>query len=427
MNRWITLLALVAGAAEAAPAPPPSPPWIAIVGATVHTGTGEVIEGGVVVIQNGKIVKVGKGLTPPPGAEVIAAQGAVVTPGLTDPLTSLGLIEVELESTSRDDEQGGGDRIRAGFRAADGYNPASSVIAVTRAEGVTSAGVVPTGGLFSGQSAWADLDGATAAEALAEAPLALHIRLGAHAVEGQGGGGHGTAILRVREAFDDARVFARRRADWERNQTRAFAASRLDLEALNLALDRTIVTVFHVSRAADILTALAVAREFKLRAVIAGGAEAWKVASQLASAKVPVILFPLVNGPQSFDSLGARDDNAALLHAAGVAVAISTNETHNARKLRQEAGNAVRAGLPYAAALAAITRVPAEAYGLGARYGTLAPGRVANVVVWSGDPLEIGSYARAVIIRGRKVSTRSRQSALFERYRKAPTGAATGR
>lgn len=409
--------ALLLGAPPRGHAAPPRPrPPLAIVGGTVHLGTGEVIDKGVILIEGGRIQRVGKGLVPPPGAEIIDAQGAIVTPGLVDALTGIGLVEVAAESTSRDDNLGGADLIRAAFRVVDGYNPASVTIGVTRAEGVTSVGVIPSGGLVSGQSAWADLDGATASDAIAQAPLGLHVHLQVDAK----GAGHATALLRLREALDDARTFATHRAAWERNQSRPFVASHLDLEALGLALERKVVVVFHVDRAADILAVLTVAREFQLRPVIAGGAEAWRVADTLAQAKAPVIVFPLVTGPESFETLGAREDNAALLAAAGVPVILSTEETHNVRKLRQVAGNAVRAGLPHATALAAITRVPAEALGMGARYGTLAPGKVANIAIWSGDPLEISTQVRALIIHGRPVSLRNRQTALFEKYRKPP-------
>ena len=394
-------------------------PVIAYAGATVHLGNGEVIQDATVVIAGGKIQQIGKGLAAPGGATLLPAKGMVITPGLVDALTSIGLVEVDLESSTRSDRQLAppNDSVHAGFRAADAYNPASIVIAVARSEGLTSVGVIPTGGLISGQSAWADLDGATAEEAIAAAPLALHVHLDGDA-PGEGAG-HGTAILKVREAFDDARTFQKSRAAWERNQTRRFAPSRLDLEALAGALDQKLPVVFHVDRAADILAALKIAAEFKLRPVIAGGAEAWKVAPQLAAAKVPVILFPLQQ-PSSFDALGAREDNAALLDKAGVAVGISTGETHNARKLRQEAGNAVRSGLPYEAALAAITRVPAEALGLGARYGTFAVGKAANLVLWSGDPLEIGTQVLDVVIRGHRLPLKSRQTALLDKYRRLP-------
>ena len=393
-------------------------PVVAYAGATVHLGNGEILQDAMVVIAGGKITQLGKGLAAPGGATLVPAKGMVITPGLVDALTSVGLVEVELESSTRSDQQHAtSDTDHAGYRAADGYNPASVLIAVARSEGLTSVGVIPSGGLISGQSAWADLDGATAEEAIAAAPLALHVHLDGDAPGD--GAGHGTAILKVREALDDARAFQKSRAAWERNQTRRFAPSRLDLEAIAGALDQKIPVVFHVDRAADILAALSLAKEFKLRPVIAGGAEAWKVAPTLAAARVPVIVYPLQQ-PSSFDALGAREDNAAILDKAGVAVGISTGETHNARKLRQEAGNAVRSGLPHEAAIAAITRVPAEALGMGARYGTLAVGKTANLVVWSGDPLEIGTLVLDVVIRGHRLPLKSRQSALLEKYRRLP-------
>ena len=426
-----TLLATEAIAQPARPAPAPAPAAakattpdpaaaapLAIVGGRVHTGTGEVLEDATILLEKGLVQKIGKGLAVPAGITTIDAKGAIVTPGFVDALTAIGLVEVSQEESTRDDNPGGKDPIRAAFRAADGYNPVSSVVGITRAEGVTSAGIVPTGGLFSGQSAWADLDGETREVSLSPVPLALHVHL-------DGGfdsdrGGPAAALLLAREVFDDARTFQKNRAAWERNQSRAFAASRLDLEALTEALAGRIPVVFHVDRAADILAAVTLAKEFGLRPVIAGGAEAWKVASRLAESKVAVMVNPLEPGPTTFDALGMRDDNAALLHAAGVPVVITTNDVHNARKLRQLAGNAVRAGLPHAAAIAAITRGPAEALGLGAKYGTLAPGKVANLVVWSGDPLEIASRPLAVVIRGKKVDLSNRQSALFARYRKLP-------
>ena len=411
------------GAALALPPPNPAAPakaaapksLVAIVGATVETGKGPALNDAVVLVEGDHIVSVTAGGAAPAGATIVDGKGKLVTCGFVDAFTSIGLVEVDLEDDARDDSQGGEDRIRAGFRAEDAYNPLGTVAKITRREGVTSAGVVPTGGLFSGQSLWADLDGEVARDAIVKAPLALHVH-----VESGGGaasGGRGASILRIREAFDDARVFQKNRAAWERNQSREFAPSRLDLEAIVRTLGGAVPVVFHVDRAADILTVLGLAKEFALRPIIAGGAEAWRVAADLAAAKVPVFVHPLLPGPTSFDTLGARDDNAARLAAAGVSVGISTHDTHNARKLRQEVGNAIRAGLSREAALASVTRVPAEAFGLGARYGTLEKDRVANLVVWSGDPFELATRATAVMIRGRWVTLESRQSELFDKYR----------
>lgn len=389
---------------------------VAIVGATVETGAGPSLANATVIVEGDLVREVVVAGAAPAGAEVIDGKGKVVTAGLIDAMTSVGLVEIDLEKDARDDDQGGGDRIRAGFRAVDGYNPLSTIVRITRLEGVTSVLSVPSGGLFPGQSLFADLDGETTSEAVARAPAALHV-----SVESGGGSEHGgraTSILRIREAFDDARAFKKNRASWERNQSRPFAPSRLDLEAIVSALDGKIPVVIHVDRAADILTVLGLAKEFDLkRIVIAGGAEAWRVADALAKAKVPVIVHPLIPGPVSFDAIGARDDNAALLARAGVAVTISSFDTHNARKLRQEVGNAIRAGLPREAALASVTRAPAEALGLGAQYGTLEKGKRANLVVWSGDPFELSTRAERVLIRGKAVTLESRQSALFAKYR----------
>jgi imidazolonepropionase-like amidohydrolase len=374
------------------------------------------LEGAVITIADGKIVGVASGGAPAAADDVLDATGKLVTAGLSDLLTSVGLVEIGLEKRARDDALASSDPVRAAFLAADGYNPDSSLIAVTRREGVTSVGVLPRGGLVSGQSAWADLDGDSQDTALGERRIALHVFVD----DAQHGGGElnrGTALLRLRELFEDARVFKQSPAQFERRQLRQLSASRLDLLAVKEVLDGRLPVVFHVDRASDILAALRVAKQHKLRPIIASAAEGWKVRRELGAAKAPVVVYPFDNLPRSFSALGARDDNAALLASAGASVSISSGETHNARKLRQVAGNAIRAGLPYDAALAAVTLEPARAVGLAARYGSVEPGRVANLVVWSGDPFEISTRAEAVVIRGRSVSLRSRQTALFERYR----------
>ncbi|MEZ4299601.1 MAG: amidohydrolase family protein [Polyangiaceae bacterium] len=395
---------------------------IAIRGAKVYTGEGDPLEDAVILITGDEIKSVGKSLATPPGAEVIDAKGQIITPGLVDPLTHAGLTEVELEPTANDEtESPSKDRIRAAYRAADAYNPESTVLPVCRTGGLTSVGVVPSGGLISGQSAWADLLPGTATDALAAAPLALHVHLETGA--DPQGGSRGAAVRAVREAFDDARTFQKNRAAWERNQSRPFSASRLDLDALALALPGAnkasprIPVVFHADKASTLLTALSIAAEFGLTPVIAGGAEAWRIRSTLAKSKVPVIVNPLLPGPDSFDMLGARPDNAALLVAAGVPVSLTTGETHNARKLRQAAGNAVRAGLPHTAAIAAITRAPAEALGMSAKYGTLTPGKKANLALWSADPLELSTRLVALYIHGKKQSLTTRQTLLLQKYR----------
>ena len=173
-----------------------------------------------------------------------------------------------------------------------------------------------------------------------------------------------------------------------------------------------------VNRAADIRQLLRWAQRHSVRIAISGGAEAWKLAPQLAAAKVPVFVDPLANLPSDFDSLGASMDNAARLRAAGVDVGFSQrgDASHNARKVRQLAGNAVAAGLPWADGLAGLTRVPAEAFGVAGTLGPIAPGKRADLVLWSGDPLEVNAVALQVWMDGRAIPMRSRQTELRDRY-----------
>jgi imidazolonepropionase-like amidohydrolase len=172
-----------------------------------------------------------------------------------------------------------------------------------------------------------------------------------------------------------------------------------------------------VARATDIRRAIEFARRQGMRTVIAGGDEAWLVADELAKANVPVLLDALSNLPSSFDTIGARLDNAALLHRAGVRIAFTQfGESHNARKIRQLAGNAVAHGLPPDVALAGLTARPAEIFGLGGERGHVARGQVADLVLWSGDPLEVTTVPEQVWINGRAVEMRSRQTELRDRY-----------
>jgi len=410
---------LLAGSAAMIATGPTSTLWAAegrvtLAGGTIWQGKAEPLKNAVVDIDDGKVVSITSGSAS--GTHVIDVTGKVVTAGLVDLLTNTGVIEVSLEPSTRDDRQAKlHDPVRAAFRTADGYNPASSIVPITRREGLTSVGVIPHEGLVPGQSAWADLSGATPGDALASTSLALHVNLhdGAH---GHFDGSRGTAMLRLRELFDDARAFKANPRGYDRRELRNLGASRLDLLTVVRALDGELPVFFHVDRASAIVSVLKLAADNNLDAVLASAAEAWKVASQIAAANVPAIVYPLDHGPRSFAALGAREDNAARLHRAGVRIALSTGSTHNARKLRQAAGNAVRAGLPHRAALDAVTDAPARICKMD-DYGSLQKGRVANIAVWSGDPFELSSRGERMFIRGREVSLQSRQTALFERYR----------
>lgn len=394
-------------------APPAAAQTVAITGATVHPVTGGPIDNATVLVRDGRIVAVGAGVEVPSGAERIDANGYVVTPGLIDAGSALGLTEVGAVGDTRDYVLGADDPVRAAFDVVDGINPNSSLIPVARLLGVTTSLTSPSGGLIAGRAAMIDLAGGSVDEMLVRPRAAMMASFDAD----DAGGARGGVSLRLREVLDDARFWRDNRAAFDRGAARTLAASRLDLEALQPVLAGEMPLVVTVDRASDIEAVLRIAADYGLDLVLRSGAEAWMVADELAVAGVPVILRPLTNAPSSFARLGARFDNAALLAAAGVPVVLTSFETHRAGDLTWQAGNAVRAGLDWAEALRSVTLTPATVFGVDADYGSIEAGKVANLVVWTGDPFELASRPVHVMIRGELVPTTSRQRELFERYR----------
>lgn len=392
---------------------------VAIEGGTVHTISGDVIEGGTVLISaDGKIEAVGKaGAVTVPGAyKKIDASGKVVTPGLFDAYTSLGLVEIWAVKASRHASSGPGN-FNASHLAADSFNRRSANIPIQREGGVTDVVIIPDGGVIQGQAAHISLAGEAVFAATVTPSVAMIMRLGSRAASTLGTS-RGGVLATLRQVYQDARFYQKNKTKYDERRSRDLSAPAGDLDALSRTFERGLPVMFLVDRAGDIEAALAFAKEQNIAPVIVGGAEAWMVRDQLAAAKVPVITNPLYNLPADFDELGSRADNAALLAAAGVQVILSTFESHNVRKLRQIAGNAVRAGLDYDSALRAITLTPATTMGAGATHGSLEKGKVANVVIWSGDPLEFSSRVEVMMIQGKEVSLENRQRALFSRYDK---------
>jgi imidazolonepropionase-like amidohydrolase len=234
-----------------------------------------------------------------------------------------------------------------------------------------------------------------------------------------GGGSRAGVAQRLRRVFDDALEYSRRRTDYTRAQMQQLAAGAADLDALLPVLRGQLPLVIVANRRSDIETALRIGREYKLRLILAGAAEGWMIPGEIAAAGVPVLAEPLDNIP-SYDALGIRYENAALLAKGGVKVALLETATENTRDLRQQAGNAVAYGMTWDQALRAVTLTPAEVFGVADRYGSLEPGKVANVVVWSGDPFEFSTGVEHVFIRGKEIPLRSRQTELLERYKSLP-------
>lgn len=420
-----TMLAQTAPpAARPAPRPapvvaPPAAPveTVAITNARVLPVSGPAIDRATVLIRGRKIVAVGAGIQAPAGARVIDATGRIVTPGWIESATQIGIVEIGSGADGTTDQASTDKDLSAAFNVVDSFNGESTVIAVTRADGITRAVVMPagTGHVILGQGALFDLSGAQVPASVVKAPVAMFANLGEAGAASEGGS-RASAMLRLREALQDAVDFSRNRAAWNMAQRRPYARGRLDMEALGPVVRGELPLAVHANRASDLLAAMRLADEFHLKLILMGAAEGWRVAAELAARKVPVVVKPLTNIP-SFDALGATLENAARLSQAGVTLVLSSFETHKARNLRQEAGNAIANGLDPDAALRAVTLEPARVWGIADRAGSLEPGKDADVVIWSGDPFELTTNAERVFIAGREISRDTRQKQLFEKYR----------
>jgi imidazolonepropionase-like amidohydrolase len=378
--------------------------------------SGPAIEGGTVLIRAGKIAAVGADVQVPAGARVIDGTGKVVTPGWLESATHIGIVEIpSAEGTA--DEKTTDPGLSVAFNVVDSFNGETTVIPITRVDGITRAVVMPagTGHVLRGQGAVMILNGAQVPDSVSKAPAAMFAALGeaGAALEGKS---RASAMLRLREALQDALDFARNRAAWNMAQRRQYGRGRLDLEALGPVVRGELPLAIEANRASDILAAIRLAQELNLKLILMGAAEGWRVADVIAARKVPVVIKPLTNIP-GFDALGATLENAARLSKAGVTVILSSFDTHNARNLRQEAGNAISYGMDRDAALRAVTLEPARIWGIADRYGSLEIGKDADVVVWSGDPFELTTGPEHVFIGGREMPKETRQRLLFEKYK----------
>jgi hypothetical protein len=431
MSRHRMPKAALAAALCAAAAAPAFAQDVLIAGARVHTaGAAGTLERADVLVRGGSIAAIGADLAAPAGVTVVDAAGLALTPTLFGGLSGLGVEEVSGEPSTVDHNLAlnGPMQVpavepdwRPEFDVLPAFNPRSAAIGVNRVAGigwtVLAPGSVSGGSFVAGQGAAVVLDGRFDAEL--DGSRTLFINLGSDAVM-LSGGSRAAQYMLIEQALREARP-----------APAAGMMAMVPSHGLLTPLGRETLmryarggrVVFHVDRAADIRQALALAKRAGFAPVIAGGTEAWMVAPELAAAKVPVLLDALVNLPGNFDQLGARLDNAARLHAAGVAVAFTQggDATHNARKVRQLAGNAVANGLPWEAGLAGLTAVPADTFGVGDRHGRIETGRRADLVLWTGDPLEVSTVARQVFLGGRAIPMRSRQTELRDRYL-APAG-----
>ena len=445
---------MLLAAACLASASPLAAQTIAITNGTVVLGDGsEPIIGGTVVVRNGRIVSAGAGVTVPSGAEVIDAKGKWVTPGIVAGFSRLGLSEVDLGADGSDDTETRNSPFSAAIDVAPAINPKASTIAVSRADGVTRAVVAPVAGksIFGGQGAI--IDTGDDMDAVLRARAFQFVELGEGGAD-RAGGARSAAFVLFRNALREAEQLSRRvgplavGADGpdastrevvrNPNESRLYSSeagraedvllTRFDAAALVPVLRGQQLLLVHVERAKDILNVLALRREFpRLKIALVGATEGWTVASQIAQSGVWVIASALNDLPASFEMLAATQSNIGRMRAAGVKVAmgmIDDNDTRYVRNQRQYAGNLVAlgkvpgaAGLSWGEAFAMISSKPAEAVGLGKEIGSLTAGRRGDVVIWSGDPLELSSAAEAVWIDGVRQPLENHQTKLRDRYR----------
>ena len=387
--------------------------------ATVHTVTARgALEKTDVLVRAGRIAAVGSALAAPAGAVTVEANGRPLTPGLFGGINGLGIEEVSLEAATVDSAHTPGvmtppqaAEMRPEFDVSPAFNPSSLLIPVARVEGITwtllAPASLPGGSIIAGQGGPVSLDGSDAG--FSSATRTLFVTLG-EAATPLTGNSRASAYMLLDQAVREARPQgAMRDGDF-----RLLTAAGRETLARYLGGGRI---AFRAERASDIRHALAFAKRVGAKPVIVGGSEAWKLAAELARADVPVLIEVLGNLPASFDQLGAGYANAKLLHAAGVRIAFNLGgDAHNARKIRQTAGIAVAYGLPWDAALAALTTNPATIFGLGAERGRIEAGMAADLVLWSGDPLEVTTVSEQVWIGGRAIPMRSRQTELRDRY-----------
>ena len=433
------LLALLLGAAPIAA----FGETIVITNAKIETaGPQGEIASGAVVIKDGKIAAVGANLAAPAGARVIDAHGQVLSPGVVAASTSLGAMEVEGVQSTHD--EAAGSEIGAGFDIAYSINPASATIPIAREAGVTRAVVTPTSARGGGGDSDEDFDAArltagggekksSGAGLFAGQAAVIHTASGdpdpvlkskvAVVMDfGEAGartaGSRGAEVVLLKEALEDARAFQKNRAAFDKGET-ASRLARADLEALVPVAEGRTPLLVRVHRASDIRLVLRLAREAHLKLILEGAEEAWMVAPELAAAGVPVLIDSEADLPESFESLGARLDNAARLQSAGVLIAIvGSRDFNNVRQARFNAGTAVANGLPYAAALAAVTSNPAKIWGFGDKSGSIEVGKDADLVLWSGDPFETSTWPTAVFVAGRLQPQDARILKLRDRYAK---------
>jgi imidazolonepropionase-like amidohydrolase len=418
-------------------------PTYAITGATIHTLAGQTIENGVVVLRDGHILDVGANVAVPEGASVIDADGLHVYPGMVDAFSRLGLTEVGSVPATQDvSELGSWNPHLAAYTA---IYPASEHIPVARANGVTHALSAPGsgggfrgggGGGIPGQATLMHLDGWTIEEMAIQPSAGMVVQWPSIRTRSfdfttfqmterpftEAKKEYDEQLQELESWFEAAQHY---KQAVERGDPSKFDRD-LQLEHLGRVLGGGLPVIVVANDKRGIETALEFAERYELRIILAGARDAREVKEMLVEKGIPVIL-----GPSQ--SLPAEEDDpyylpfslAGELHAAGVKIAFATFNSADSRTLPYEAANTVPFGLPYDEALRAVTINAAEILGVGDQLGTIEPGKLGNLIVTDGDPLEIQTQVQHVFIRGIPVDTQNKHQERWERYKARPAAEET--
>lgn len=412
---------------------------VALKGGKLLTITHGVIDNGVVVMHNGKIAAVGgAGTAVPPGAQVIDVTGMTVYPGLIDAETHLGLTEIGAEPMTNDLVEPS-DEIMPHMHVYDAFHAETELIPVTRLNGITNAVVAPSqGDSLPGQDSFIQLAGRNRDEMILARDIALPMNVsGDQRRRGGGGPGEGGisgrfpstrmgVVAQLRQAFLDAQDYAARQSAPATGGPQTSVAGQggggrqkrdLKMEALLPYLQGKKPVVLSARQADEVMTAVELAREFNLRIVLNHVDKAENIVDQIAAYRVPVIVGPIWTFPGDEERYDAVYKIPAELAKRGVKIAFATySDDHNARNLPYQAGYAVAFGLPHDEALKAITINPAEMFGVADQLGSLDVGKMANVVVAYGDPLDVRTDIKHVFIQGKEIPLESKQTRLRDMY-----------
>jgi imidazolonepropionase-like amidohydrolase len=418
MMRALIRLAVLVPVIAGAQASPGKDGTFLIRGGTVVTGTGEKLANTSILVRNGRIAQLGQNIAAG-SAQVIDATGKFVYPGMIDANTGIGLQEIGgVQTMTMRSEMG---QFNPHIRAVVGLNVESEILGVTRMNGVTSVITTPTGGLISGQAALINTAGWTWEDlaVVREAGIVINLPGGGGRGRG-GGGGRGRGAAPDANAAPELEKFMQDSKDYDAKRTAGMANVDLVYESMRPLFAKKVPAIIGASSEQSIKDAIAFGDKWGIRVVIQGGGEAWKVRTLLAQKNVPVVLGSIESAPgdtQPYDEVYAQP---GLLYEAGVKFAFSTGNGSNARHVPFHAQLAIAYGLPPEGALKALTIWPAEIFGADKDIGSIAQGKLANLVVLSGDPFDLRSQVTNLFIKGRLVPADDRQSRLYEKYKGRP-------